>query len=187
MNETVRKCKFKLRLLQKQGGVVTAEQRKKLVYMGHGDQEEMVNGLVKTDKKGTQRVKTVGEDELRRMNVWMKKAWSTRARRWLKRLPGELKKMDPRLKITKTIVAEWVKDNVSRGGEDPILWGRQERDDELQRCRDVASRKRMKEMRNQRRKRGVSQKKRGFTVWRSRSRPRGRAQKPRRTSLQERN
>ena len=31
--------------------------------MGHG------NRLVKTDKKGMQQVKTVGEDELRRMNV----------------------------------------------------------------------------------------------------------------------
>ena len=34
--------------------------------------------------------------------------------------------MDPRLKITKKIIGEWVKDNVERGGEDPILWGRKE-------------------------------------------------------------
>ena len=34
-----------------------------------GDQGDMVNRLVKIDKKGTQQVKTVGEEELRRMNI----------------------------------------------------------------------------------------------------------------------
>ena len=65
----------------------------------------------------------MSEDELKKMNPWKKKAWSTRVRRWLKMMPQEMLE-----KGTKTRVKEWVKDNVGRRGIDNIMWGRWKHD-----------------------------------------------------------
>ena len=54
----------------------------------------------------------------------MRKAWSTRVRRWLKMMPREMLDLDPWQTGTRRRVKEWVKDNVGRRGEDPVLWGR---------------------------------------------------------------
>ena len=51
VNETVRKCTFKLRSLQKLGGVVTAEQRKKLVDGGDNEQTVSASGGSEHRKK----------------------------------------------------------------------------------------------------------------------------------------
>ena len=199
MNDTVRKCKFKLRSLKKLGGVVTEDQRKNLVEgvilsrlhqhlevvsMGRkvdiealqrvqnqammwiggegrrafriersldrlgwldigqtaakasilsalkvihsGTMADLLNKIAKVDKKGVIRIKTISEEEFKRMNPWKRKAWSTRTRWWLKlMLEG-----NPWEKGTKTRVKEWVKDNVGRRGSDVILWGRWKRCEE---------------------------------------------------------
>ena len=83
----------------------------------------LLEKIVKIDKKGTVRVKTVSEEELRKMNPWKRKAWSTRVRRWLKMMPRDLLESNPWEKGTKMRVKEWVKDNVGRRGEDRVLWG----------------------------------------------------------------
>ena len=80
--------------------------------------------IAEVDKKGVVRIKAVSEEELRKMNPWRRKAWSTRVRRWLKTMPEELLRGNPWEKGTRTKVKEWVKDNVGRRGEDGILWGR---------------------------------------------------------------
>ena len=59
----------------------------------------------------------------------MRKAWSTRARRWLKKIPQELLKRNPWLDGTKKAVRNWVRTNVKTKGEDAILWGKWEEDD----------------------------------------------------------
>ena len=59
----------------------------------------------------------------------MRKAWSTRARRWLKKLPQELLEKNPWKDSTKKVVRNWVKENVNIKGEDAILWGKWEEDD----------------------------------------------------------
>ena len=59
----------------------------------------------------------------------MRKAWSTRARRWLKKLPQELLERNPWADSTKKVVRNWVKENVNIKGEDAILWGKWEEDD----------------------------------------------------------
>ena len=56
-------------------------------------------------------------------------AWSTRARRWLKKIPQELLKRNPWLDGTKKAVRNWVRTNVKTKGEDAILWGKWEEDD----------------------------------------------------------
>ena len=58
--------------------------------------------------------------------MWVKKAWSTRARRWMKMMPEEMRSRDPWLATTKKLVREWVKENVARKGEDAVLWGKWE-------------------------------------------------------------
>ena len=84
----------------------------------------LLEKIAKVDKKGKVRLKQVTEDELRRMNPWEKKSWSTRVRRWLRMMPTDLAQRNPWEKHTRRRVKEWVKDNVSRRGEDGILWGR---------------------------------------------------------------
>ena len=64
--------------------------------------------------------------ELQGMNMWVRKAWSTRARRWMKMMPEDIRSRDPWLASTKKLVREWVKENVARKGEDAVLWGKWE-------------------------------------------------------------
>ena len=47
-----------------------------------------------------------------------------RVRKWLRMMPIDLVQSNPWEKHTRRRVKEWVKDNVSRRGEDGILWGR---------------------------------------------------------------
>ena len=58
------------------------------------------------------------------MSLWMRKSWSTRARRWLKIMPAELRERNPWKESTKKAVKNWVRENVGSRGEDHILWGR---------------------------------------------------------------
>ena len=57
--------------------------------------------IAKVDKKGKVRLKQVTEDELRRMNTWEKKSWSTRVRRWLSMMPSDLAQSNPWEKHTR--------------------------------------------------------------------------------------
>ena len=91
---------------------------------------DLLNKIARVDKKGVIRIKTISEEEFKRMNPWKKKAWSTRVRRWLKMMPQEMLEGNPWDKGTKTRVKEWVKDNVGGRGSDIILWGRWKHCDE---------------------------------------------------------
>ena len=64
--------------------------------------------------KGVVRVRPVPEEELRKMNPWKRKAWSTRVRRWLKMMPREMLEGNPWEKGTNMRVKVWVKDTVGR-------------------------------------------------------------------------
>ena len=99
----------------------------KVLY--EGKQEDLLERIAVKDKKGGMKVKNVSKTEFLSMNNWMRKAWSTRARRWLKKLPQELLERNPWADSTKKVVRNWVKDNVNIKGEDAILWGKWDEDD----------------------------------------------------------
>ena len=101
-----------------------------------GTMQDLLGKIAKVDKKGVTRIKKVTEEEFRRMNPWKRKAWSTRARRWLKKLPKEILEGNPWEKGTKRRVKEWVKENVRRKGADSILWGRWEVNEEWEECEE---------------------------------------------------
>ena len=42
---------------------------------------DLLDRIAKVDKKGVVRIKAVSEEELKKMNPWRRKAWSTRVRR----------------------------------------------------------------------------------------------------------
>merc|ERR1711940_141745 len=90
--------------------------------------------IAKVDKKGVIRIIKVSEEEFKKMNPWKRKSWSTRARRWLKMIPQDIMEGDPWERGTKRRVKEWVKENVKRKGEDSILWGRWEVNEEWEDC-----------------------------------------------------
>ena len=94
----------------------------KVLY--EGKQDDLLERIAVKDKKGGTKVKNVSKTEFLSMNNWMRKAWSTRARRWLKRLPQELLERNPWSDSTKKAVRNWVKDNMNIKGEDAILWGK---------------------------------------------------------------
>ena len=54
-----------------------------LKVLREGKQEDLVDRLAKRDKRGDLKVKNVSKAEFLGMSSWMRKAWSTRARRWL--------------------------------------------------------------------------------------------------------
>ena len=60
-----------------------------------GTHEDLEERLGKRDKTGKLRVKNVSRAELQGMNTWVRKAWSTRARRWMKMMPEEVRSRDP--------------------------------------------------------------------------------------------
>ena len=197
VNDTVRKCKFKLRSLKKLKGVVNKGQRKKLAegvilsrlhqhleivstgrrldldalqrvqnaammwvggegrrafrvekskeqtgwldigqvaakatilqamkVMYEDKQEGLLEKIATKDKQGRPRIKNVSKEELEKMTLWMRKSWSTRARRWLKMMPASLRERNPWKESTKKAVKTWVKENVGSRGEDHVLWGR---------------------------------------------------------------
>merc|ERR1719239_1829331 len=197
VNDTTRRCKYKLRSLKKLKGVVHKEQRKKLaegvilsilhmhleiISMGRrvdldalqrvqnaammwvggegrrafrvekakeqtgwldigqvaakatilqamkvmyeDKQEGLLEKIATKDKQGKPRMKNVSKEELEKMSLWMRKSWSTRARRWLKMMPATLRERNPWKESTKKAVKTWVKENVGNRGEDHILWGR---------------------------------------------------------------
>ena len=97
--------------------------------MYEGKQEDLQERISVKDKKGRMKVKNVSKTEFLSMNSWMRKAWSTRARRWLKKVPQELLEKNPWKDSTKKAVRKWVKENVRIKGEDAILWGKWEEDD----------------------------------------------------------
>jgi len=97
--------------------------------MYEGKQEDLQERISVKDKKGRMKVKNVSKTEFLSMNSWMRKAWSTRARRWLKKVPQEFLEKNPWKDSTKKAVRKWVKENVRIKGEDAILWGKWEEDD----------------------------------------------------------
>ena len=99
----------------------------KVLY--EGKQEDLLDRIAVKDKRGAMKVKNVSKGEFLNMNTWMRKAWSTRARRWLKKIPQELLNRNPWLDGTKKAVRSWVRTNVKTKGEDAILWGKWEEDD----------------------------------------------------------
>merc|ERR1739842_88347 len=101
-----------------------------------GSMQDLMDRIAKVDKKGVSRILKVSEEELKKMNQWKRKSWSTRARRWLKKLPQEILEGNPSEKGTKRKVKEWVKENVRRKGADPILWGRWETEEEWEECEE---------------------------------------------------
>ena len=105
-----------------------------------GTQEDLEGRLGKRDKTGKLRIKNVSKAELQGMNMWVRKAWSTRARRWMKMMPEDIRSRDPWLASTKKLVREWVKENVARKGEDAVPWGKwEERELEVRRSMPKAS------------------------------------------------
>ena len=100
----------------------TLLQAMKVMY--EDKQEGLLEKIATKDKQGRPRVKNVSKEELEKMSIWMRKSWSTRARRWLKMMPAELRGRNPWKDSTKKAVKEWVKENVGSRGEDHILWGR---------------------------------------------------------------
>ena len=100
----------------------TILQAMKVIY--EDKQEGLLEKIATKDKQGRPRVKNVSKEELERMSVWMRKSWSTRARRWLKMMPAELRGRNPWKESTKKAVKTWVKENVGSRGEYHILWGR---------------------------------------------------------------
>ena len=75
------------------------------------------------------KIKSVSKAEFLSMSNWIRKAWSTRARRWLKLMPPEMLKRNPWADSTKKAVKNWVRENVGIKGEDAILWGKWEVED----------------------------------------------------------
>merc|ERR1712212_355176 len=100
----------------------TILQAMKVMY--EDKQEGLIEKIATKDKQGRPRVKNVSKEELEKMTVWMRKSWSTRARRWLKMMPAILREGNPWKESTKKAVKTWVKKNVGNRGEDHILWGR---------------------------------------------------------------
>ena len=100
----------------------TLLQAMKVMY--EDKQEGLLEKIATKDKQGRPRVKNVSKEELEKMSIWMRKSWSTRARRWLKMMPAELRGRNPWKDSTKKAVKNWVKENVGSRGEDHILWGR---------------------------------------------------------------
>ena len=45
------------------------------------------------------------QEELEKMHVWMRKSWSTRARRWLKMMPADLRERNPWKESKKSAVS----------------------------------------------------------------------------------
>ena len=238
VNETVRKCKYKLRSLKKLKGVVTKEQRKKLAegvilsrlhqhlevismgrrvdmealqrvqnatmmwvggegkrafrvaeakkqtgwldvgqvaakatilsamkVMSEENQEGLLEKIAKKDKQGRPRIKNVSKDELEKMNIWMKKSWSIRARRWLKLMPQELKERDPWKDSTRKAIKAWVRENVGSRCEDHILWGRWEKKENEKEEKPKGKRLEAPTTRNQMKKCGEPRRKQRKRDW----------------------
>ena len=55
-----------------------------LKALREGKQEDLVDRLARRDKRGVMKIKSVSKAEFLGMSTWMRKAGSTRARRWLK-------------------------------------------------------------------------------------------------------
>ena len=106
---------------------VTIMAAMKVAY--EGSQEDLEWKLGRRDKNGIMRIKNVSKAELFRMNTWVRKSWSTRARRWLKAMPEEIWRRDPWLESTKRMVRGWVRENVGRKGDNAVLWGKWDEDD----------------------------------------------------------
>ena len=92
-------------------------------------QENLLEKIARKDKMGRNWIKGVDKETLNKMSIWKRRSWSTRARRWLRKMPQELLDRDPWTATTRARVKEWVKENVPRNGDDPIMWGQWSRDE----------------------------------------------------------
>ena len=66
-----------------------------LKVLHEGKKEDLIDRLIRRDKKCILRVKSVSKAKFSGMSSWMRKAWSKRARRWLKSMPHELLERNP--------------------------------------------------------------------------------------------
>ena len=94
-----------------------------LKVLHEGKQEDLVDRLARRDKRGVMKVRSVGKAEFLGLCSWMRKASSTRARRWLKLMPPELLERNPWSESTKKAVKNWVREIIGIKREDAILWG----------------------------------------------------------------
>ena len=83
-----------------------------LKVLHEGKQEDLVDRLARRDKRGVMKIKSVSKANFLGASIWMRKAWSTRARRWLKLMPPELLERNPWSDSTKKAVKNWVRENV---------------------------------------------------------------------------
>ena len=66
------------------------------------------------------------EENLMRLNLSTRKAWSTRSLRWMNMMPNNMLEMDLSLKSSKEHLKAWIKHRVPPRG-DKILWGKLQR------------------------------------------------------------
>ena len=77
-----------------------------------------------TSMKSGQRVrKELSEDNIKRLKLSTRKAWSTRALRWIGMMPTSLLEMDFNFKSSNKALKTWIKHRVPARG-DKILWGK---------------------------------------------------------------
>ena len=67
--------------------------------------------------------KTWNHNDLMRLNLTTRKAWSTRALRWIAMMPESMLKMDLSFKSSKQSLKAWIKHRVPPRG-DKVLWGK---------------------------------------------------------------
>lgn len=81
-----------------------------------------------THIKDGQRVRRVfSEDDIKKLKLSTRKAWSTRALRWLEMKPASMLEMDLSFKSSKKALKAWIKHRVPARG-DKVLWGKLKRE-----------------------------------------------------------
>ena len=81
-----------------------------------------------THIKDGQRVRRVfSEDDIKQLKLSTRKAWSTRALRWLEMMPASMLEKDFNFKSSKKALKAWIKHRVPARG-DKVLWGKLKRE-----------------------------------------------------------
>ena len=83
-------------------------------------QQGLLEKIATRGKYGKHKVENVSKEELEKMNIWMRKSWSTRAQR-LKMMPAELRERDLWKDSTQKALKLWVEENVGSRCEYHIL------------------------------------------------------------------
>ena len=83
-------------------------------------QQGLLEKIATRGKYGKHKVENVSKEELEKMNIWMRKSWSTRAQR-LKMMPAEPRERDLWKDSTQKALKLWVEENVGSRCEYHIL------------------------------------------------------------------